>query len=206
MDGLDLADLDAFTTVAGARGFRGAAALRGVSASGLSEAVRRLEERLGVRLLNRTTRSVIPTDAGARLLERLTPALREVASALDAVSGFRERPAGTLKHACIRHRFASGRILPWEFERGSEIVRIAPSGPLVSTTLELEVGAAIAGLGLIYGFEEELADALGDGRLEPVLTDWWQSFSGPFLYYPSRTLMPAPLRAFVDFLKQKVTK
>jgi DNA-binding transcriptional LysR family regulator len=97
MDETDLVDLDAFTTVASARGFRGAAALRGVSASGLSEAVRRLEKRLGVRLLNRTTRSVTPTEAGARLLERLGPALREVASALDAVNVFRDSPAGTLR-------------------------------------------------------------------------------------------------------------
>ena len=63
-------DLDAFVAVARARGFRGAAAARGASASGLSEAVRRLEAALGVRLLNRTTRSVTPTEAGERLLER----------------------------------------------------------------------------------------------------------------------------------------
>ena len=67
----DLADLDAFTAVARQRSFRGAATQRGVSASSLSEAVRRLETRLGVRLLNRTTRSVTPTEAGARLLDRL---------------------------------------------------------------------------------------------------------------------------------------
>lgn len=66
----DLADLDAFAAVARARGFRGAALRRNVSASGLSEAVRRLEAQLGVRLLNRTTRSVTPTEAGQRLLDR----------------------------------------------------------------------------------------------------------------------------------------
>jgi DNA-binding transcriptional LysR family regulator len=90
----DLADLDAFAAVARARSFRGAAALRGTSASSLSEAVRRLETRLGVRLLNRTTRSVTATEAGARLLERLAPALDEVVAALDAVNSFRTaRPA-----------------------------------------------------------------------------------------------------------------
>lgn len=93
----DLGDLDAFTVVARARGFRGAAAVKGVSASGLSEAVRRLESRLGVRLLNRTTRSVTPTEAGARLLERLTPALREVEAALDAVNDPEGSPRGTLR-------------------------------------------------------------------------------------------------------------
>ncbi len=67
------------------------------SASGLSEAVRRLEIRLGVRLLDRTTRSVAPTEAGARLMERLAPALSEVESAFDVVNGFRDRPTGTLR-------------------------------------------------------------------------------------------------------------
>ena len=73
-----LADLDAFVAVARARGFRGAAQGRDASASALSEAVRRLEAALGVRLLNRTTRSVAPTEAGQRLLERLAPALSEM--------------------------------------------------------------------------------------------------------------------------------
>src|SRR5262245_57898768 len=68
-----------------------------MSASGLSDAVRRLEAQLGVRLLHRTTRSVVPTEAGERLLERLGPALTEVEAALDVVNRFRDRPAGTLR-------------------------------------------------------------------------------------------------------------
>jgi DNA-binding transcriptional LysR family regulator len=63
----------------------------------MGDAVRRLEARLGVRLLHRTTRSVTPTDAGARLLERITPALGEVRAALDVVNQFRDRPAGRLR-------------------------------------------------------------------------------------------------------------
>lgn len=93
----DLNDLGAFLTVAQAGGFRDGARISGGSASGLSEAVRRLEARLGVRLLNRTTRSVVPTEAGQRLLERLQPALTEVEAALDVVNGFRDRPAGPLR-------------------------------------------------------------------------------------------------------------
>ena len=93
----DLADLDAFAAVARVRSFRRAAAIRGVSASALSEALRRLEAQLGVRLLNRTTRSVTPTEAGERLLERLAPALGEVTAALDAVNSFRTSPTGTLR-------------------------------------------------------------------------------------------------------------
>ena len=93
----DLGDLNAFVAVALARGFRDGARASGGSASGLSEAVRRLETQLGVRLLHRTTRSVVPTEAGARLLERLSPALTEIESALDVVHRFRDQPVGTLR-------------------------------------------------------------------------------------------------------------
>ena len=93
----DLGDLNAFLAVATARGFRDAARSSGASASALSEAVRRLETQLGVRLLHRTTRSVAPTEAGTRLLDRLGPALGEVGAALETVNSFRDRPAGTLR-------------------------------------------------------------------------------------------------------------
>ena len=93
----DLQDLYAFLAVTRAGGFREGARAGRVSASSLSEAVRRLEARLGVRLLNRTTRSVAPTEAGARLVERLGPALGEVEAALDVVNSYRDRPAGTLR-------------------------------------------------------------------------------------------------------------
>ncbi len=291
----ELADLDAFAAVAAARGFRGAAALRGASPSALSEAVRRLETRLGVRLLNRTTRSVTPTEAGARLLDRLVPALGEVAAALDVVNAFRDSPSGTLRlnvpsivarlilppiieaflaehpgitfeivsddafidvlaagfdagvryderlerdmiavpigprrqrfaavaapsylakrgrpahprdllaHACIRHRFATGVTPSWEFERNGEIVRISPTGPLITTVTELEVAMAVAGLGIFCTFEDFVRKQLASGELVEVLDEWAQSFSGPFLYYASRRHMPAPLRAFVDFIKR----
>lgn len=293
----DLGDLNAFVTVARAKGFRDGARLQGTSASGLSDAVRRLEKQLGVRLLNRTTRSVAPTEAGQRLLERLGPALSEVEDALDVVNGFRDRPAGTLRlnvpvsaarlvlpgvvppflaaypditmeviaeesfvdvlaagcdagirygerleqdmiavpigprtqrsaaaaspaylarhgrpqhprdllnHACLRGRFASGAMLQWEFERDGELVRVDPMGPLlvqVGPATDLAVDAAIAGTGIICLFEEWLRPHFVSGALEPILEPWWQEFPGPFLYYPSRRLMPAPLRAFVDFIK-----
>jgi DNA-binding transcriptional LysR family regulator len=294
---IDLTDLNAFLAVARAKGFRDGARASGNSASGLSEAVRRLETGLGVRLLNRTTRSVVPTEAGQRLLERLGPALNEVQAALDVVSGFRNRPAGTLRlnvpvsaarlalpaivppflaaypeirleviaddsfvdvlaagcdagiryderleqdmiavpigprvqrfataaspayldrygrpqhprdllnHACLRGRFSSGVMTPWEFECDGEVVRVDPSGPLlvqIGAATDLAVDAAIAGTGVIYLFEDWLRPHLDSGTLEPVLKPWWQRFSGPFLYYPGRRLLPAPLRAFVDFIK-----
>lgn len=294
---IDLSDLNAFVAVARAGGFREAARQSGLSASGLSEAVRRLEGRLGVRLLNRTTRSVAPTEAGARLLERLGPALREVEAALDVMNGFRETPAGTLRlnvpvsaarlvlprivppflaaypdirleviteesfvdvlatgcdagiryeerleqdmiavpigpriqrfavaaspayldlygrpehprdllgHACLRQRFPSGAMPPWEFERDGEKVRIDPTGPLVVTAggaSDFAVDAAVAGLGIVGLFEEWLRPHFESGALEPVLEPWWERFSGPFLYYPGRRLVPTPLRAFIDFVK-----
>ncbi len=89
---VDLGDLNAFVAVARAKGFREGARASGASASSLSEAVRRLEADLGVRLLNRTTRSVAPTEAGERLLARLGSALTEVEAALDGVNGS-ARPA-----------------------------------------------------------------------------------------------------------------
>src|SRR4029079_8817956 len=94
---INLDDVRVFAAVARAGGFREASRASGTSASAASEAVRRLEAELGVRLLNRTTRSVAPTEAGAGLLARLGPALNEVQAALDVVNGFRDRPAGTLR-------------------------------------------------------------------------------------------------------------
>jgi DNA-binding transcriptional LysR family regulator len=291
----DLGDLTAFVAVARSGGFREAARASGGSASGFSEAVSRLEAKLGVRLLNRTTRSVAPTEAGARLLDRLGPALGEVEAALDVVNLFRDRPAGTLRlnvpvsaarlvlppivpgflaaypdicleiiaedsfvdmlaagcdagiryderleqdmiaipigpreqrfataaspsyldrhgrpahprdllgHACIRGKFASGAMTAWEFERDREIVKVDPTGPLivrVGAATDLAVDAAVAGTGVIQLFEDWLKPYLDSGALEPVLEPWWQRFSGPFLYYPSRRYVPAPLRAFIDF-------
>ncbi|RVD31560.1 LysR family transcriptional regulator [Mesorhizobium sp. M4B.F.Ca.ET.017.02.2.1] len=293
----DLNDLQAFMAVARAGGFREGARATAGSASALSEAIRRLETQLGVRLFNRTTRSVALTEAGASLLARLGPALGEVEAALDVVNGFRDRPAGTLRldvpisasrlvlpkivpgflaaypairleviaeenfidllvagcdagiryderleqdmiavpigprvqrfttsaapsyldrhgrpqhprdllgHACVRGRFPSGVMTPWEFERDGEVVRVDPTGPLVVSIgggVDLAVDAAIAGVGILWLFEDWVRPHFESGALEPVLEPWWQSFPGPFLYYPGRRLVPAPLRAFIDYIK-----
>src|SRR5476649_2583798 len=94
---MELNDLAAFVSVARAGGFRDAARVSGVSASSLSIAVRRLEAKLGLRLLNRTTRSVAPTEPGLRLIEKLAPLFSEMEAALDVLNGFRDKPSGTLK-------------------------------------------------------------------------------------------------------------
>lgn len=91
------ADLEAFAMVADERSFRRAADLLGVSRSALSHRMRKLEEQLGLRLLNRTTRSVSPTDAGDRLLARLGPTLRELNAALDTLVQDRGSPSGALR-------------------------------------------------------------------------------------------------------------
>src|SRR6185369_14539354 len=94
---VNLEEVRVFAAVARAGGFREAGRSSGASASSLSEAVRRLEAEVGVRLLHRTTRSVAPTEAGSRLLERLDPALLEIEAALDVVKSSRDQPAGTLR-------------------------------------------------------------------------------------------------------------
>ncbi|AYN97064.1 LysR family transcriptional regulator [Pseudomonas sp. LTJR-52] len=296
---IDLNDLQAFLIVAKAGGFRDGARRSGVSASRLSDAVRRLEAHLEVRLFNRNTRSVVLTDAGQQLVLRVSPALLEVSAALDVVNQFRDYPAGTLRlnvpvvaarlvlprilpgfldsypriqvqiiaedsfvdvlasgcdagiryeerleqdmvaipigprvqrfavaaspaylerhglprdpndlleHACIRGRFASGAIALWEFERDGQVIQFEPKGPLevrIGGATDLAVEMALAGSGLTMLFEDWLQPYFDDGRLVPVLEPWWVSFSGPFLYYPGRRLLPAPLRAFVDYVRDK---
>jgi len=114
-------------------------------------------------------------------------------------------PRDLLAHACLRGRFASGTLVPWEYERNGEVVRVDPAGPLIvgiGGATELAVDAAIAGAGVIFHFEDWLQPHFDSGALEPILEPWWQRFSGPFLYYPGRRLVPAPLRAFIDFIKK----
>src|ERR1700752_4380494 len=111
MNRSDLADLNAFVAVADHRSFRAAASRLEVTPSALSHSMRQLEGRLGLRLLNRTTRSVSVTDAGLRLLERLRPALGEIAGALEDMNHERERPLGRLRIYAI-HLAAAAVIAP----------------------------------------------------------------------------------------------
>src|SRR3954453_20360566 len=92
-----LDDLQAFVAVARERSFTKAAAKLGLSQSALSHTMRQLEERLGVRLLTRTTRSVSPSEAGERLLRNIGPRLDEIHEELDALRELRDKPAGTIR-------------------------------------------------------------------------------------------------------------
>ena len=107
MDRDDLGGLAQFLVVADERSFTRAAAKLGLSQSALSHAMRRLEERLGLRLLNRTTRSVAPTEAGVRLIETLRPALTDIDNKLSALTALRDRPAGTVRISTSRRAACS---------------------------------------------------------------------------------------------------
>lgn len=99
----DLPDLQSFLVVARERSFTKAAAKLGVSQSALSHTMRELEERLGLRLLMRTTRSVAPTDAGERLLRTIAPRLEEIEAELAALGALRDKPAGTIRITAGEH-------------------------------------------------------------------------------------------------------
>jgi DNA-binding transcriptional LysR family regulator len=99
----DLGDLLALAAVAEARSFTRAAARLGTSQSALSHTIRRLEARLGIRLLTRTTRNVSPTEAGQRLLEALRPAFEQIESELASLNELRQKPAGTIRITTSEH-------------------------------------------------------------------------------------------------------
>jgi DNA-binding transcriptional LysR family regulator len=132
MDRGDLASLTAFVAVADHLSFRAAASRLGVTASVLSHTMRQLEERLGLRLLHRTTRSVSLTDAGHRLLERLRPAVEQVASALEDLNQERSRPVGRLRIYALPAAAAAVIVPVWQ--------RFLSTYPEVH--LELQLGEA----------------------------------------------------------------
>ncbi|WP_423203684.1 LysR family transcriptional regulator [Pseudomonas kribbensis] len=287
------ADLSIFLSIAQHLNFSRAAVDLGLTPSALSHSLRALENRLGVRLFNRTTRSVALTEAGERLYARLKPAFRDIEDALEDLNHFRDKPSGNLRitsgrqacelvllpiaseflqvypdirlevvesdalldivaagfdagvrfgnrleadmvslpigpnlrsvvvgspaffqrhpapqkpedlHAlpCIRHRFPSGSMYRWEFERGGIEQEIEVNGPLTLGDVSLMVGPALQGLGLAYVFEDMVSEHLAAGRLVQVLADWCPYYPGLHLYYPSRRHVPAPLKAFIDFAR-----
>jgi len=287
------ADLSIFLSIAQHLNFSRAAADLSLTPSALSHSLRTLENRLGVRLFNRTTRSVALTEAGERLYARLKPAFRDIEDALEDLNHFRDKPSGNLRitsgrqacelvllpiaseflqaypdirlevvesdalldivaagfdagvrfgnrleadmvslpigpnlrsvvvgspaffhrhpepqkpehlHAlpCIRHRFPSGALYRWEFERGGIVQEIEVNGPLTLGDVSLMVGPALQGLGLAYVFEDMVSEHLAAGRLVQVLADWCPYYPGLHLYYPSRRHVPAPLKAFIDFAR-----
>jgi DNA-binding transcriptional LysR family regulator len=102
---------------------------------------------------------------------------------------------------CIRHRFPSGSLYRWEFERGGIAQEIEIDGPLTLGDVSLMVGPAIQGVGLAYIFEDMVKEHIADGRLIQVLGDWCPYYPGLHLYYPSRRHVPATLKAFIEFAR-----
>jgi DNA-binding transcriptional LysR family regulator len=292
---IGFAEMSAFAEVAARKSFAKAAAQLGVSRSSLSETIRGIEEKLGVRLLNRTTRSVAPTEAGERLLARLTPILGDFEAALDSVNEFRSSPTGQLRitipppaapllieplmarflaahpkimlevsadgtlrdivrdrfdagirigqridrdmiavpvggalrtavvaapsylanrpkptrprdlqaHNCIRIRFPSGVMKPWLFEKAGKKLEVAVEGTLIVNTEASQQRGTLDGVGIAYTLIDFVEDDLRAGRLVPLLEDWTPRIDGFFLYYPSRRQIPAPLQAFIDFLRKE---
>src|SRR4051794_35765522 len=125
-------DLLAFRAVARERSFTRAAAQMGVSPSALSHTIRGLEERLGVRLLTRTTRSVAPTEPGERLLAVIGPRLDEIEAELAALSELRDKPAGTIRITTSIH--AAETIL-WP-----AIATLLPSYPDINIEINVDAG------------------------------------------------------------------
>jgi DNA-binding transcriptional LysR family regulator len=293
MRNVNPSDLATFLAIARHKSFRRAADELGVTPSALSHALRSLEERLDLRLVNRTTRSVALTEAGELLFARVAPAFRDIDDALDDLNNYRGATVGTLRlnaaHVsteivllpivtqfltahpgvnveivvdnsladmvsegfdagvrfgeklaqdmiavpiggrqrsaivaspsffernpkpvtpqqlkdipCIRFRFESGRFYAWEFERGGIELSVDVNGPLTLGNQSLMLQAALDGMGLAYAFEAQIETLVADGRLVRVLEDWCPYYSGFYLYYPSRRQMPAPLRAFIDFVR-----
>jgi DNA-binding transcriptional LysR family regulator len=127
-----LGDLASFLAVAEARSFTRAAAKLGTSQSALSHTIQRLEAGLGFRLLTRTTRSVAPTDAGARLIETLRPALDDIDDRLAALSALREKPAGTIRINTSEH---AAEMVLWP-----KLARFLVDYPDIKVELTIEHG------------------------------------------------------------------
>lgn len=184
MRATDLSELAAFDAVARHRSFRRASEERGVTASAISHAVSNLEARVGIRLLNRTTRSVSLTDAGAMLLSQLSPAFGEIGSALDALNQFRDTPFGKVRIN------APNSIAP--FVLGPVI------GPLLSANpnLELEIVATDRLVDIVEeGFDAgiRLGESLRDGmtavKIKPRLNF---AVVGSPAYFEKRPMPDSP--------------
>lgn len=293
MNPVRLDNLDVFVSIVRCGGFRAAALERGVSSSALSQTMNALEEALGIRLLNRTTRSVAPTEAGQRLLDRLAPALSDIRLAIAEVDELRDSPSGTLRinapapavdhllcplafdfmdaypevkieiisdaavidiveqgfdagvrfgkqlaqdmialpfgpalryaivaspdyikrhgqpqvpqelvnHDCIRRRFPGGTLVTWRFADGDEEIQISPTGRLTVSAAQNELQAALAGRGIAHIFDDYAKPYVQSGRLVEILSDWSPTLPHWFLYYPSRRLPSAAMRAFLDYMR-----
>jgi DNA-binding transcriptional LysR family regulator len=180
----DISDLMGFMAVAGERSFTRAAAKLGVSQSALSHSLRKLEERLGLRLLTRTTRSVSPTEAGERLLRTIRPRFEEIEAELEAVTALRERPAGTIRVSAGEH---AARTVIWP-----KLEPFASAYPDIKIELDVENGLIdIVEHGYDAGVRlgEQIAKDMIAVRIGP---DWRMAVVGSPAYLASRKRPKTP--------------
>ncbi|WP_176055724.1 LysR family transcriptional regulator, partial [Paraburkholderia caribensis] len=158
------------------KSFRLAAAELGVTASALSHALRGLEEKLGVKLLNRTTRAISPTDAGAALVRGLDLGFEHIEGALGELSQFRNTPSGLIRlnvprepsqllaHSCIRMRLGDESLYQWELGTGKRACRIDVPGRVILNETDAVVEAALASVGIAYCLKQRISRHLESGR------------------------------------------
>jgi DNA-binding transcriptional LysR family regulator len=178
----DLSVLSAFLTVAEARSFTRAAKQLNISTSGLSHAIRRLEEQIGVRLLTRTTRSVSPTDAGEQLIAHLRPALADIRGTLTKLSGLRTNPIGRVRLLCPR--LAAKNVLALKL---AKFVRDYPDVELDITTDDGRVDLASSGYDAGIQFGEYIAHDMVTVRVSPDLRPAIVAAPGYFNSHPKPT-------------------
>jgi DNA-binding transcriptional LysR family regulator len=160
----ELSVLSAFLAVADERSFTRAAKRLNISTSGLSHAIRRLEEQIGVRLLTRTTRSVSPTDAGEQLLAQLRPALSDIRGVLTTLSGLQSTPVGRVRLLCPR--VATKTVIAPKL---GQFVRDYPGVELEITADDTRVDLVSAGFDAGIQFGEYIAQDMVAVRVSPDL-------------------------------------
>lgn len=291
--------LAAFMVLARELNFTRAAAAMGVSQSALSHTIKKLEERLGVRLVIRTTRSVGLTNAGKRLVEEAGIHLEEIDRAIAGVSDFRDRLSGMVRiaasdhaaqtviypalsgvlrefpdiqlellvdnaltdlaadqcdagvrlgehlaqdmvavrigpdqrlaiagspdylsrngrpdtpddlinHNCLGVRLEThGNIYAWEFEKNGKEINVRPQGQFVSNDPYQLVNFCVDGIGLACLQESYFEKHLASGKLERVLEDWCDPYTGYYLYYPSRRQPTPAFRVVLDALRRQAAQ
>ena len=191
----EIADLMAFVVVAEERSFTRAAARLSMAQSALSQIVRRIEERLGLRLLTRTTRSVVPTEAGEHLLSVLGPMLHDIDSALTSLSDLQNRPSGTIRITTVEHA-AKTILLP-------AMRTFLKSHPEIDIQLTIDYGltdVVSERFDLPY---DQVERAIKGKKLIRVLDKFTPDLPGYHLYYPHRRHAGSAFSLFIDRLKYK---
>jgi DNA-binding transcriptional LysR family regulator len=178
----ELSVLSAFLAVADERSFTKAAKRLNISTSGLSHAIRRLEEQIGVRLLTRTTRSVSPTDAGEQLLAQLRPALSDIRGVLTSLSGLQSTPVGRIRLLCPR--LAAKTVLGPKL---GQFARDYPTVALEITTDDSRVDLVSAGYDAGIQFGEYIAQDMVAVRVSPDLRPAIVGAPGYFASHPKPT-------------------